>query len=154
MNKSLLYKITLFVGGILIFAAGMLFVLFADLKLQVRSSWLFLAILFSIGSAVAMLLADKLEDKKAWLIAVKGIAVFLVICFIVLLPVFMNAALTSTVKANSDEFNKNLFALASIFKDEVKQQVKVYTIIPLVIAVLALIAQGFNLVLSILDKND
>ena len=66
----------------------------------------------------------------------------------------MNAALTSTVKANSDEFNKNLFALASIFKDEVKQQVKVYTIIPLVIAVFALIAQGFNLVLSILDKND
>lgn len=153
-NRTLFYKLSVIFGGALIFIAGMLFVLLADLELKVRSSWLFLVIIFSIGSAVAMFLSDKLEEKRKWLISVKVIAVVCAIALIVILPVFMNAALTSTVKANSDEFNRDLFALATIFKTEVKEQVKVISIIPMIIAILAALVQIFNLVLAVLKKND
>lgn len=153
-NKALLYKLSVIIGGSLVFFAGMLFVLLADLELKVRSSWLFLAIIFSIGSAVAMFLSDKLEDKRKWLITVKIISIVSAIALIVILPIFMNTALTSTVKANSDEFNKNLFAIAAIFKTEVKEQAKVISIIPMIIAILAALIQIFNLVLAVFKEND
>lgn len=154
MNKSLLYKITFFVGGLLIVATGMLFILLADLELKIRSTWLFIAILFSIGSAVCALLSDKLQDKKQKQIILKSLGIAFAVCFVVTLFVFMNQALASTVEANSDEFNKNLLALARIIKDEDRSKLRVISIIPAVLGIIATLFQAANLTLTVVFKND
>ena len=154
MNKSLLYKITFFVGGLLIVATGMLFILLADLELGIRSTWLFITILFSIGSAVCALLSDKLQDDKRKQIIVKSLGIALAVCFVVTLFIFMNQALASTVKADSDEFNRNLLALAQIIKDEDRSKLRVITIIPAVLGIIATLSQAANLTLTVVFKNE
>lgn len=154
MNKSLLYKITFFVGGLLIVATGMLFILLADLELGIRSTWLFITILFSIGSAVCALLSDKLQDDKRKQIIIKSLGIALAVCFVVTLFIFMNQALASTVKADSDEFNRNLLALAQIIKDEDRSKLRVITIIPAVLGIIATLSQAANLTLTVVFKNE
>ena len=154
MNKSLLYKITFFVGGLLIVATGMLFILLADLELGIRSTWLFITILFSIGSAVCALLSDKLQDDKQKQIIIKSLGIALAACFVVTLFIFMNQALASTVKADSDEFNRNLLALAQIIKDEDRSKLRVISIIPAVLGIIATLSQAANLTLTVVFKNE
>ncbi len=154
MNKSLLYKITFFVGGLLIVATGMLFILLADLELGIRSTWLFITILFSIGSAVCALLSDKLQDDKQKQIIIKSLGIALAVCFVVTLFIFMNQALASTVKADSDEFNRNLLALAQIIKDEDRSKLRVISIIPAVLGIIATLSQAANLTLTVVFKNE
>lgn len=154
MNKSLLYKITFFVGGLLIVATGMLFILLADLELGIRSTWLFITILFSIGSAVCALLSDKLQDDKRKQIIIKSLGIALAVCFVVTLFIFMNQALASTVKADSDEFNRNLLALAQIIKDEDRSKLRVISIIPAVLGIIATLSQAANLTLTVVFKNE
>lgn len=154
MDRTLLNKLTFFIGGILIFATGMLYVLLTDLYLPVRAAWLLIGSVLSIGSAVCMLLSSNLQEERTKLIVVKSIAVALAACFIAFLFIYMNAALTSTVSERSDEYKNNVFALAAIFKDADKAKTVAMTVVSIVLSFIALIAQSANLYLTIADKTD
>lgn len=154
MTKSLLNKLTYFIGGTLIFATGMLYILLTDIYLPVKSAWLLIASIFSIGSAVCMLLSTNVQDERVKFIVMKSIAVALAIGFIVVVSLYLNTALTSTLKSNSTEYKNGIFTLVGIFKDSDRIRTIVMTVISIVLGSIALILQSTNLVLTILDKTD
>lgn len=154
MNRTMLNKLSFFIGGILIFATGMLYILIADLGLQVRAAWLLIASVLSIGSAACFLLSEKLQDNRIQFILIKSIAAFLCLSFIVFMIIYLHAALTSQVQANTDAFKNNIFALKKIFKDEERTKTLLAGILPLVLGSISLVCQVGNIVLTVTDKQD
>lgn len=154
LNRTMLNKLSFFIGGILIFATGMLYVLIADLGLKVRAVWLLIASLLSIGSAACFLLSERLQDNRTWFILIKSIAAFLCLAFIIFIIIYLHSALTSQVTANSNEFKNNIFALKKIFKDEERTKTLLAGILPIVLGSISLVCQVGNIVLTVTDKQD
>lgn len=98
-NNVKIRTITNLVGTLLIFLAGLFFVLIVDLKMSFKkananaegvsiSVWLFLAIIFALGGGIFYFLGDSMKHKKFLTLFVKGIGIVLGIGYIVFLQVF------------------------------------------------------------------
>jgi len=143
-NNIRIRSLTNIIGISLLFVAGLVFVLFIDLKVKLVSQkdgvsvlplslWLFLSIIFALGGGIFYFIGDSMKHKKIPTLVFKGIGLLLSIGYIVFLFVFKNwASSPNTVKAD---------ALSII---------NTITIISFVITLLGLIALIINYVFSIL----
>ncbi len=143
-NNIKIRSLTNLIGISLLFVAGLVFVLFIDLKVKLvtqkegasalpLSLWLFLSIIFALGGGIFYFIGDSMKHKKIPTLVLKGIGLLLTIGYIVFLFVFKNwVSSPNTIKAD---------ALSTV---------NTITIISLVITILGLISLIINYVLSIL----
>ncbi len=143
-NNIKIRSLTNIIGISLLFAAGLIFVLFIDLKVKLVSHkddvsvvplsfWLFLSIIFALGGGIFYFIGDSMKHKKIPTLVLKGVGLALSIGYIVFLFVFKNwVSSPNTIKADA----------LSI--------VNTITIISLVITILGLISLIVNYVLSII----
>lgn len=89
MIKPLIKKISFYVGVGLVFAAGLLYILLADILINTQSLWLMLSVLFAFGSAVCAVLSERYRGSGKALYVLKGVAVALAVCFIGILLMIM-----------------------------------------------------------------
>lgn len=153
-TENTVSNVAFFVGGALILLAGLLYVLIADLYLKVRSSWLMIALIFSLASCILFFLSAKFKETPRLCILFKSIGIALCVLFIAFMFIYLDSALKSKIEENSKEFENNLFALETIFGKKMRTNTYITAIVPTVVGVLALIAQVLNLVLGVLTKNE
>ncbi len=151
---TLIGKISDIVGFILIFCAGMLFVLLADLELNIRSPWLFFSALFAIGSSVCLIFADKYKERPKTMYILKGVGMLLSVFFIVFIIMFLNAAYTSKYQANTEKFKLDIFAIEALFGKKMVQKFSDTCTITIIVAAIALGMQAVNVLLTALHKID
>ncbi len=104
-NNIKIRSITNLLGCILLFVAGLAFVLFIDLKAKTvtnsfdenkntiivpLSIWLFFAILFALGGGIFYFFGDSQKHKKVLTLVLKGVGIVLSIGYVVFLFVFKN----------------------------------------------------------------
>lgn len=161
MNKALTRKITTIVGKVsnmggllLVFCAGMLFVLLADLELNIRSPWLFFSILLALGSTVCLVLANKFKEKAKIMYILKAAGMLLAICFIIYIVIFLDAAYSSKIKANSDEFQLNIFAIEEVFGKKMVNAFYDICTLTIVITVISVVLQIIDVVFTALRLNE
>lgn len=111
------------IGTILQFAAGLYFVLFIDLYVKFRTDtgeitpiaiWLFMAIIFAVGSGVFYFFGDSQKHKKVPTIVLKGIGIVLSAGFIAYIFVFMNWVETSGKVMTDSEAIANSTSIISL----------------------------------------
>ena len=106
MSQSFIKQITFILGGVLLLAAGLYFMLFGDLLVKSTSTWLFAGSILSLGSGIFIILSDIVKNKKVLFYVFRGVAValgvgFIVFCFIYLAQdtaaIALEKGLTKTV---------------------------------------------------------
>lgn len=139
-NNIKIRSLTNLIGVFLMFAAGLVFVLFIDLKVQLSadskvplSLWLFLTIIFALGGGIFYFLGDSMKHKKTQTIVFKGIGLLLSVGYLIYLFLFNNWVSTSNG-----------------VKPVAIDTVNTITIISIVITVLGILFLILNYVLSIL----
>ena len=83
--ENLLKKISLLVGGLLVIASGLLFILLADLYGHSGSIVLFIGVLLGVGGGISFILAESFRNKKGVYITLKVIGIVLSLLFVVYL---------------------------------------------------------------------
>lgn len=159
MNKDLTRRITNIAGKVcnaggflLIFVAGMLFLLLADLELNVRSPWLFFSIVLALGAVICLIIANKYREKPKTMYILKSAGIALTACFIVYILIFLDAAYSSKIQANSEEFKLNIFAIEEVFGKKMINLFYDVCMSTVIIAAIALAMQIADVVLTALHK--
>lgn len=88
--ENLLKKISLLVGGLLVIASGLMFILFADLYGHSGSMVLFIGVILSVGGGISFILAESFRGKKGLYIALKCVGIVLTVAFVVYLFLMMS----------------------------------------------------------------
>lgn len=88
MNKSLYRTLSINLGGLLVLAGGLLFLLVADVSIHLGSFDLFLVIFTAIAGGILFLVAEYLKDRPIPFYILKGLGIVLSIGFIVYLFIF------------------------------------------------------------------
>ena len=83
--ENLLKKISLFVGGLLVIASGLLFILLADLYGHSGSIVLFIGVFLGVGGGILFILAESFRHKKVVYIVLKSLGITLSLLFIIYL---------------------------------------------------------------------
>lgn len=155
MAKNLIKNLSFFIGGILLLATGLIYVLVTDLYLSNSSQYLLLGILLAFGGSISFLLSNNLKHKIKWFYALKGIGVLLSIGFIIFLFLFMNAKDSEGVVLYLKETSLKLFKtyegktvsfLSSKFQNSmaIRCSIKGIYVTNIVLAILAVILQSAN----------
>ena len=138
MDKLLVKKISLFVGGILVFATGLFYVLMTDLLMRNNATWLFIGIIFALGSSVVFFLSESLKEKITPYLLLKCVSILLAIGFVAFLFVF---------KAKSQIYS-------AIILPEKISQANLIIIICAVFGSLGVGTEILNSVMGFLTRND
>ena len=146
MNKPMFKTISFLVGGILILVTGLLFVLITDLYMSNTSGWLFFSIIFSFGGGGLFLLSDNFKHKRSLFLILKSAGILISIGFIIYMFVFKNsdvflAKITLKLLKNSQGF-----ALTA--------EIGGFYMSWIILTILSVVAQGFNLLLHALYKEE
>lgn len=89
MNKQLTRNITFYIGVGLVFAAGIIYILLADIVVNTQSLWLMLSILLSLGSVACAVVAETFKEKRIRSITLKSVGLGLAAAFIGFLLTYM-----------------------------------------------------------------
>lgn len=146
MNKPIFKTISFLVGGVLILLVGLLFVLITDLYMGNTSGWLFFAIILSFGGGGLFLLSDNFKHKRGLFLILKSAAIILAIGFIIYL--FMFKSSDAYVARITLKFIKN----AQGYKQTADFGGMYLSWI--ILGILSIVAQGFNLVLHLLFREE
>lgn len=92
INKSLIKKITLIVGGLLIIGIGLLYILITDLYLKNTANWLFLSIFTAFGSGACIFLSESIRHKPIIYYIIKGLGIVFVVAFVIIVLQYVAAA--------------------------------------------------------------
>ena len=146
MNKPIFKTISFLVGGILILAIGLLFVLITDLYMSNTSGWLFLSIILSFGGGILFLLSDNFKHKRSLFLILKSAGILISLGFIIYLFAFKNgnvyvSKITLKLIENAQGFNETVV-------------IDGFYVSWIVCAILSVLAQGFNLVLHALYRDE
>lgn len=155
MDKNLLKDLSFFIGGILLLATGLVYVLITDLYLSNSSQYLLIGTLFAFGGSITFLLSNNYKHKLKIFYIMKGIGIILSIGFIIFLFLFMNAKDTAgvvlyqkdTVLKLFKSYNgKTVWFLSSNFQKSIAIpcNIKIIYVINVVLAILATTLQGCN----------
>lgn len=136
MSRDNLRRVFYLIGMIGIFVAGLAFVMLCDMLIKTVSTWLFVAMLFSLGSGVCCVLSGTFKDKRKAEIVLKSVAVGLTALYLGFL-LFYRFGPLSVFETNKD---KGLSLIV--------------TIICLVVSVAAIVGQVGDLVLTVLNKDE
>ena len=106
--ENLLKKISLFIGGLLVIASGLLFILLADLYGHSGSIVLFIGVILGVGGGILFILAESFRHKKGVYITLKVLGIILSILFIVYLFRMMsqNAETMAAYAARRDDYDQ------------------------------------------------
>jgi len=74
----------------LVVLVGLIFAVYTDVKIDNKSSWLFLIVICVFGSAGLLLFSETIKEKKGWCIALKAISIVLMVLFIVVTLLYRN----------------------------------------------------------------
>ncbi len=136
MSKDNLRRIFYLIGMIGIFVAGLAFVMLSDLLIKTISTWLFVAILFSLGSGVCCILSGTYKEKRKLEIVMKSVSVGLAVLFLGFLLFYR-------------------FGPLSVFETNREKGLSlITTIICLVLSVVAITGQVGDLILTVLNKEE
>lgn len=135
-NKSTIKLISLIVGGVTIFVAGLIFVVITDLKLKNTSTWLFISIIFSFGSGIANMLSDNIKEKPIPYYILKGLGVLLAIGYLVFLSVFAGSDFAAAVDSKVRDVRDLAIVLSRVF------------------CIIAIAAQAVNVVFAALTRKE
>ena len=146
MTKTLLKKITLYVGALSMFVVGVVYMLMSDLTFNNTASRLIVAVLLAFGSAILFFLSDNFNEKPVIRYLFKGLGLALAAGFVLYIHLFMV----------SDYFLEVLdtFRKAGISKASDLAATEATVIIALVIGYVAIAAQIVNVVFTVLFKED
>ena len=98
MTQSLVKKILLSIGGILIIAIGLLYIVVTDLYLKNTANWLFLSIFTAFGSGACVFLSESIRHKPIIYYIIKSLGIVFVAAFLIIVLQYVSAA-----NANVDE---------------------------------------------------
>lgn len=106
--ENLLKKISLFIGGLLVIASGLLFILLADLYGHSGSIVLFIGVILGVGGGILFILAESFRHKKGVYITLKVLGIILSILFVVYLFRMMsqNAETMAAYAARRDDYDQ------------------------------------------------
>lgn len=136
MSKDNMRKIFYFIGMIGIFVAGLTYVMLCDMLIKTNSTWLFVSIIFSLGSGICCIFADVYKEKRKAEIVLKSVSIGLAALFIGFLIFFR-------------------FGPLSVFpKNRDKGLSLIIVVISLVITLASLVGQIGDLVLTVTNKDD
>lgn len=162
MNKQLIKNITLYLGVGLVFAAGIIYILLADIVVNTQSLWLMLAILFSLGSAACFIVGETLKERRRKTIILKSVSLGISLLFIVFLLVYMLVSF-SPAKELSEKASKFVtsFAIKRVqlrgssgrFIKEGVNTMMLY-IVSMALTAIGIAAQTWNLILTVKEKID
>lgn len=133
---SLAKKISYSVGTLAMFVGSIFYMIMSDLGFGNESSWLIIATLLSMGSAVCQFFSSNMKDRPTVQIVLRSVAIALGIGYIVFL---------------------HLFTVTDFYKAVVFNRVAVRnacTIISLIFAYVATLSQIANLVLIATIKDE
>lgn len=157
MNKPLIKNITFYVGMGLIFAAGIIYVLLADIVVNTQSLWIMLAMLLSFGSAICGVLAENFKERRTKMIVLKSVAVGLAVLFIAFLLMYMLISISPDpgIRDGAGSFEKSfaikhveIVAASGKFIKEGVFTLIVY-IVSMALALFSVVALTWNLIMSI-----
>ena len=140
----------------LVALTGLMYAVYTDLKLGNTSSWLFFAVITTIGSAALMILSESFKEKKVLCIGLKIGALLLLILFLVVLFFYKNAYINLQIA----EATKNLTDASVIASktaqatEAAKKSVQGILIISIILAIFSIIAEGLHLTSSIITIDD
>ncbi len=162
MNRTLIKNITFYIGVGVVFLAGLLYILLADIVINTQSLWLMIAILLSFGSAICAMVADNFKEKYKVMYTLKGVAIGLAVTFIVFLLTYMLISFSPAkeMDGNASSF-VNSFAIKRVelksssgkFVKEGVKTMMVY-VVTMVITAIGLAAQICNLILTVKAKDE
>ena len=146
MNKPIFKTISFLIGGILILVVGLLFVLITDLYMSNTSGWLFLSIIFSFGGGILFLLSDNFKHKRGLSLILKSASILISIGFVIYMFSFKNSnvyvsKITLKLIENAQGFHETL-EIGGLYTSWI------------VLAILAVVGQGFNLTLHALYRDE
>lgn len=137
MNKFLVKNVSLFGGGIMMFIAGIFYVLMTDLKMGNKATWLFIGIILALGSSIVFLVCESAKEKPTLHYILKGVSLALALGFVVFLFIF-------------DESD----IVTSINLPEKIAQAALIIIFSQVLAIIGLLLEVVNVVLICLTRNE
>ena len=162
MHKQLIKNITFYLGVGIVFLAGILYILLADIVVNTQSLWLMLAILLSLGSAVCVVVAETYREKRMRMITLKSIGLGIAVCFVVFLLVYMLVSF-SPAKELGENASKIVesFSIKRVqFRSESGKFIKegvntmMLYVICMALTVIGIAAQVWNLILTVKENAD
>ena len=157
MNKPLIKNIFYYIGCISLFAAGLFYVLAADLMLTTQSIWLMIAIILSFSSSVFAVLSETYREKKALSYSFKGLAMGIAVAFITYLVVYLLIALSPERTPGPNGFSsfEQSFMIKRI-RDSKKDTVftLIVMIITSVISLIGVVGQVTELIMTVKIKEE
>ncbi len=121
MNKNVIKTTSYLLGGVLMAAAGLLFILVADLYLHATSTLLFITVLTAVVGGILFLLSESFRGNKTLYFILRGLGAVLSILFIVFLFMMANqdpdkiASLTEKGEDNLNFFEKIQYSMYQVF---------------------------------------
>ena len=152
MNKQLWKDITYYVGGLAVIFSGLLFMVLGDLIIKASSTLLLLLILFALGSTVCWFVSGMFKEQPLKCNVFKGIAVALAIVFVFLLVYYLMMAVFVPVKQAAGFLEA--FGLTRASKPSEKSTYTMVVVVSIVICAVGIVAQGANLVLTNIFKEE
>lgn len=164
MNKPLIKNISFFVGVGLVFFAGILYILLADIVINTQSIWLMLAVLFALGSAVCTILSERYKGRNDIVCALKGVGVGLSVCFMGILLMVMLISFSPArevpdgvkVSAFVESFSIKRVELRGETGKYLKDGFKTMTVylVSILVAFLGMVGQILDLVMTATTKEE
>ncbi len=141
---------------VVVAATGLLFAVYTDLKLGNTSSWLFFAVITTIGSVVLVVLSESFKEKKGLCLGLKIGALALLILFFVVLFFYKNAYVNLQVaEATKSLTDPDVIASKTqLATDAALKAVSGILIISIIMAILGILAEGLHLASSIITIDD
>ena len=136
MSRDNLKRTFYLIGMIGAFVAGLVFVLLCDILIGTVSTWLFVSILFSLGSGICAMLSETFKEKRRLFVALKGLSIGLAVAFIGFLLMF------------------RFLPLIPLETNKAKGLSLIITIVCLAVTAICVVGQVVDLVLSVTNKED
>ena len=118
INQSLIKKITLIVGGLLVIALGLFYILFTDLLFNNTAKWLFLSIFSALGSGICALLSESIRNKKFFYYILKIVGVLCIAAFVMVVLKYITQVdiieVVKVKKTTSIEVQKGLNMVGTV----------------------------------------
>lgn len=162
MNKQLIKNITFYIGVGLVFVAGILYILLADIVVNTQSLWLMLAILLSLGCVACVIVAETFKEKRRKSIILKSVGVGFAVLFIAFLLMYMLISFSPAeeLKEGTSKFIQS-FAIRRVqirgesgkFVREGVNTMMLY-IVSMALSFLGAVAQIWNLILTIKSNGE
>lgn len=160
MNKEkvlgLIKNLSFFIGGITIMVTGLVYVLITDIYLGNTSIYLLSGILFAFSGSICFLLANSFKHKIKVFYILKGIGIVMSIGFIIFLFAYTKTELYSKatyLKLFKSYDGKTVWFLSKNFQGamSIPNNIKPIFTINIIFAIMAIICQGTNIALHIID---